>query len=324
MSSPPAAQTLRFDGRVALVTGAGGGLGEAHAKLLGARGAIVVVNDLPDQSDRGPADTTAFAGEAARVCREIVAAGGEAVAVEADVSTERDSRALVEEAMDRFGRIDVVINNAGILRASDFDEMSMASFDRVLAANLRSAVCVTRAAWPAMRRSGYGRVISTTSNSGLLGTAGSTAYAAAKAGLWGFTKSLALEGDDVGIHVNAIAPIAFTPMSASSRIAPESWRTGEGDDWARCLDVVRVSPVVAWLAHEACTQTGRVFSVAAGRVARFEMGLTTGYVDAALAPEVVRDNEAALLAESGLEVLDCASEEGRRLYRRLREDGLIS
>lgn len=300
---------LRFDERVAIVTGAGRGLGRSHARLLAARGAAVVVNDLP----AGPGEDSA----AVIAARDIEASGGTARAVEADVSSERAASLLVEAALDHYGRVDVVVNNAGLLRANDFGEMSMDVFDRLLAVNLRTAVCVTRAAWPRMLRAGYGRVVSTTSNSGLLGTAGSTAYAAAKAGLWGFTRSLALEGRDVGIHVNAVAPIAYTPMSASSRIAPKSWRSGEGDDWARRLDVARVSPVVAWLAHETCEQTGRILSVGGGRVARFEMGLTRGVVIDSLEPEVVRDSEDELFAESELDLLDRASEEGRRLHERL-------
>ncbi len=320
MSSPDASM-LRFDGRVALVTGAGSGLGEAHAGLLARRGASVVVNDLPAPTAPGGA---APDGPAAKVVRAIEQAGGDAYAIEADVSIEHEAEALVAAVLDRFGRIDIVVNNAGLLRASDFADQSMATFDRVMAVNLRAVVCVTRAAWPAMQRAGYGRVVSTTSNSGLLGTAGSTAYAAAKAGLWGVTKSLALEGADAGIHVNAVAPIAFTPMSASSRIAPESWRTGEGDAWARRLDVAHVSPVVAWLAHEDCMQSGRILSVAGGRVARFEMGLSSGYVEEKLEPEIVRDNEATLFADSELELLGAASEEGRALHRRLRAEGRIT
>lgn len=301
---------LRFDGRVAIVTGAGSGLGRSHARLLAARGAAVVVNDLParDPGDPPTAD---------RVAAEIQETGGRAVAVSADIAQDEEARSLVETALERFGRLDIVVNNAGLLRASDFGEMTSELFDQVIAVNLRAAVLVTGAAWPALARQRYGRIVSTTSNSGLLGTAGSTAYAAAKAGLWGFTRSLALEGAELGIHVNAIAPLAYTAMAAKSRVAPPSWRSGEGDAWSRRLAVEQVSPAVAWLAHEDCQQNGQIWSVAGGRVARFVMALTRGYDVETLTVEQVRDHEQKLLEEAPTDVLERSPDEGKLLHRRL-------
>jgi NAD(P)-dependent dehydrogenase (short-subunit alcohol dehydrogenase family) len=306
------AEALRFDDRVALVTGAGSGLGRAHAKLLASRGATVVVNDLAS----GAADGSAGA---AQVAREVEADGGRALAWEADVSDETAVRTMVDSIHERFGRLDVLVNNAGLLRACDFSEMSLELFDRVMAVNLRGTVAVSRAVWPIMLGQGYGRIVSTTSNSGLLGTAGSTAYAAAKAGVWGFTRSLSLEGAEHGIHVNAIAPIAYTAMSARSRVAPESWRTGEGDAWARRLDVAQVSPAAAWLAHESCMRTGEIWSVAGGRVAAFSLGLVQGFDIERLTIEGVRDRESEILEVADVAHFGNAGEEGRQLHRRLMQ-----
>ncbi|MFI5053474.1 MAG: SDR family NAD(P)-dependent oxidoreductase, partial [Acidimicrobiia bacterium] len=215
-------------------------------------------------------------------------------------------------------RVDIAVSNAGILRSADVADTTDALWDEVIGVNLRGAFMVARAAWRPMSAQGYGRVVFTSSNSGLLGVAGSSAYAASKAALWGLTRVLALEGESLGIHTNAIAPLAFTPMSAQSRAAPESWRSGEGDEWAARLAPARVSPVVAWLVHEDCTLNGEMLSAAGGRVARFFLGLTAGVVDDALTVESVRDHEAEILREDGYEVLGRATDESKRLYRRLR------
>lgn len=283
---------LRFDDRVAIVTGAAGDLGRAHTALLVQRGATVVVNDLTDVD-------------------------GGALSVPGDISTAAGAAAVVAAALDAYGRVDVVVNNAGILRSADVTETTDEVWDAVLGVNLRGSFLVTRAAWPTMVERGYGRVVFTTSNSGLLGVAGSSAYAASKAALWGLTRVLALEGARHGIHVNAVAPMAFTAMSRQSRAAPRSWRSGEGDEWADRLDPALVSPVVGWLAHAECDLNGEVVSAAGGRVARFFLGLTSGIVDDALTMESVRDHEHAVLAEDGYAVLGQAGDEGRALHRRL-------
>ena len=209
------------------------------------------------------------------------------------------------------------MNNAGVLRSSPFSDMSVDLWDRVVAVNLRGTFLVTHAAWPHLAEQGYGRVVSTTSNSGLLGVAESSAYSAAKAAVWGLTRSLSLEGGPLGINVNAIAPMAFTAMSAASKIAPASWRNGEGDDWSRRLDVEQVSPVVAWLAHEDCDVTGQVLSAVGGRVARFAMRVTDGFDVDELTPELVRDHEPDLLADDPGTEFRAASDEARAMHRRL-------
>jgi NAD(P)-dependent dehydrogenase (short-subunit alcohol dehydrogenase family) len=332
MSSPPTQLTnerdpLSFEGRVAVVTGSGSGVGRAHALLLGQRGASVVVNDLPVPHGAGDSDGIGGLGPAHVVAEEIRVNGGTAIACELDLTAPGAAKELIEAAVQQFGRVDIVINNAGVLRAVDFEDMTAEVFDFVLGVNLRATFLVSQAAWPLMLQQNYGRILSTTSNSGLLGTAGSTAYAAAKAGVWGLTRSLALEGRDHGINVNAIAPIAFTAMSMTSRIAPPSWRSGEGDEWAHRLDPALISPAAAWLVHEDCTLNGQVLSVAGGRVARFFMGLTEGFASDTLTIEDVRDGSDGLFKicpESGLfvndepfQVLPRALDEGKKLRRRL-------
>jgi NAD(P)-dependent dehydrogenase (short-subunit alcohol dehydrogenase family) len=297
--------TLRFDGRCAVITGAGSGLGASHARLLASRGAAVVVNDLD-------------AAAAAATVDAIIDAGGRAAPVVADIADPAGADAVVTTAIQTFGNVDIVVNNAGLMRPMPFAELQVETWDQILAVNLRGTFLVTRAAWPHMVAAGYGRIVSTTSNSGLLGVAGSTPYSAAKAAVWGLTRSLALEGAPLGIHANAIAPMAYTAMSAASRLAPESWRTGEGDAWSQQLDVARVSPVVGWLTHEACTLNGQVLSAVGGRVARFAMRVTEGLVDHDLTIESVADREATLLstADIGTEYR-AALEEGRDAHRRL-------
>lgn len=300
---------LSFEGRVGVVTGSGSGIGRAHALLLAQRGAAVVVNDVPVTSGIGMAQT---------VADEIGAAGGTATACEVDLTQAGGANELIDTALQQFGRIDIVINNAGVLRSVDFAGMTAEVFDFVLGVNLRATFLVSQAAWPHMLKQNYGRILSTTSNSGLLGTAGSTAYAAAKAGVWGLTRSLALEGRDHGINVNAIAPIAFTAMSMTSRIAPPLWRSGEGDEWSKRLDPALIPPAAAWLVHEDCTLNGQILSIAGGRVARFFMGLTEGFASETLTIEDVRDGSDGLFVpDEPFEVLPRALDEGKKLRRRL-------
>jgi NAD(P)-dependent dehydrogenase (short-subunit alcohol dehydrogenase family) len=300
---------VSFTDRVAVVTGSGRGLGRAHALLLGKRGANVVVNDLPLEGGES---------SAAAVAEEIRADGGTAVACDLDLTTSGAAAKLIDSAMEAFGRVDIVINNAGVLRSVDFAEMTEETFDFVVGVNLRSSYFVCRAAWPIMIKQMYGRILSTTSNSGLLGTAGSTAYAAAKAGIWGMTRSLALEGEPHNINVNAIAPIAYTQMSMTSRIAPPAWQSGEGDKWADRLDPALVAPAAAWLVHEDCTINGEVLSVAGGRVARYVMGLSDGFDDASLTIENVRAHSDSLFHDDAPFTLHRrAADEGKTLRRQL-------
>jgi len=295
---------LRFDGRVAAVTGSGAGLGRSHVRCLAERGAAVVVNDV----DAAAADA---------VAAEVRHDGGRAVAVAGSVSTPSTAEAMVDAALTELGGLDVVVANAGVLRSADLSATSDEVWEEVVEVTLRGTFLVTRAAWPHLLERGFGRVVCTTSNSGLLGTPGSSAYAAAKAAVWGLVRTLALEGAASGVQVNAVAPMAYTAMSASSRNAPASWRSGEGDAWAAQLSPERVSAVVAWLAHESCPLTGEVLSAAGGRVARFFLGLTDGVVGIE-DPEALADSIDAVLAADKYDILPDAAAEGRALHRRLR------
>lgn len=232
-----------LDGRVAVVTGAGGGLGRQHALQLASQGAAVVVNDL---------------ASADGVVDEIRAAGGQAMVSTDGVHTWEGGRRIVDVAVEVFGRIDIVINNAGILRDTSFAKLSPEGLDAVLAVHLAGAFHVTHAAWPHMVEQGHGRVVMTTSGSGLYGNFGQSNYGAAKLGLVGLTRTLAIEGARKGITANAIAPLARSQMTEG--VMP--------DELLARLDPSWVSPLVGWLSADACTDTGHVYSVAGGYYAR--------------------------------------------------------
>ena len=255
---------IRFDDRVAIVTGAGGGLGRAHALLLASRGAQVVVNDLGGSVDGEGASNRA----ADAVVAEIEKAGGKAVANYDSVAEAEGADAIVKTALDAYGRIDVVINNAGILRDVSFHKMTVEQWDIVLAVHLRGTMLVSRAAWPHLREQGYGRIVNTSSAAGLYGNFGQASYGAAKLGIVGLTKALAQEGFKKGIRVNAIAPVAKSRMTES--ILPA--------DVLATLEPDRVAPIVAYLASEANDANGQVFAVGGGYVSRVEVVEAPGVV----------------------------------------------
>ena len=278
---------LGFDGKVAIITGAGGGLGREHALLMASRGALIVVNDLGGAVDGSGSDK----GAAEHVVDEIKAAGGDAVADTNSVATPEGGAAIVQTAVDAYGKVDVVINNAGILRDKSFHNMTPELLNPVIDVHLKGAFYVTQPAWVIMREKGYGRVINTASNAGILGNFGQTNYGAAKMGLVGFTRVLAIEGAKYNIKANAIAPLALTRMT-------ESIMGALGDK----LDPGLVTPLVTYLASEECEATGRIFSVGGGRVAEVFIGETKGYHHANLSPEDVRDNWAAITDQTGYAV----------------------
>ena len=279
---------LGFDGKVAIITGAGGGLGKQHALSLAKRGALVVVNDLGGAVDGSGSDATA----AQLVVDEIKAAVGEAVANTDSVATPEGGEAIVQTALDAFGRIDIVVNNAGILRDKAFHNMTPDLLGPVLDVHLKGAFYVTRAAWVHMREQQYGRVISTSSAAGLFGNFGQTNYGAAKMGLVGLTRVLAVEGARYGIKANAIAPLALTRMTENLM----------GGGLAEKLDPALVSPLVTYLAHESCEPTGRVFSVGGGRVAEVFIAETPGFYKPDLTAEDVAGNWAAITDREGYAV----------------------
>ena len=251
-----------FQDRVAIVTGAGGGLGREHALLLAARGASVVVNDLGGSvSGEGSSASAADA-----VVSEIEAAGGVAIADHSSVADPEGGAAIVERALDAFGKVDIVINNAGILRDKSFANMSPDLLHPVLDVHLRGAFYVTRPAFAHMKEQGYGRVLFTSSGSGIIGNFGQANYGAAKMGLIGLMNVLKIEGAKYGIKVNAVAPIAHTRMTE-----------GLFDGIVELFSPSQVSPAVAYLVAEECELTGEIWSVGGGSVSRFFIGLTEGY-----------------------------------------------
>ncbi|MGW4911045.1 SDR family NAD(P)-dependent oxidoreductase [Streptomyces sp. NPDC004270] len=257
-----------FEGRVAVVTGAGRGIGRAHARLLAERGAKVVVNDLGGSMEGEGADV----GPARQVADSIVAAGGQAVADTNDVSTEAGGKAIIGSALDAFGRVDIVVNNAGIIRWAGLPEADLDNLERHLAVHLLGSFNTMKAAWPHFVEQGYGRVVLTTS-AGLFGLDNNLSYAAAKGGVVGLARSARLAGEAHGIKVNVVAPAALTRMGGiEDEAAAEAAAQQAG------MPSGAVSPIVAYLAHEACPVNGEIYAAGAGRFARFFIGSTPGYV----------------------------------------------
>ena len=285
---------IGFDGQVAIVTGAGHGLGREHALQLAARGARVVVNDLGGTVDGTGAD----AGPAQQVADEINAAGGEAVANTDSVASQAGGEAIVQTAIDAFGRVDIVVNNAGILRDKAFHNLTPELLEPVLQVHLYGAFWVTLPAWKLMREQNYGRVINTTSAAGLFGNFGQTNYGAAKMGLVGFTKALAQEGRKRNVLANVIAPGARTRMT-EDLLGP----------MADSLDPEAVTPAVVYLASDQCEFSGQILSVAGGRVSRVVVAEPLGYYSKQLTPEQVRDNWDTIASLDNLIVPDNANEE---------------
>ncbi|BBY99138.1 SDR family NAD(P)-dependent oxidoreductase [Mycolicibacterium fallax] len=252
---------LRFDGRVAVVTGAGRGLGREYALLLAARGARVVVNDVGGELTGAGADP----GPAAAVVEEIVAAGGEAVGCSASVATPEGGAAIIDTAVSAFGRVDALIHNAGNVRRAPLAEMTPEDFDAVLDVHLRGAFHVLQPAFARMRAAGYGRVVLTSSIGGLYGNHQVANYAAAKSGIVGLSNVAALEGAEAGIKCNVIAPAALTRMA-------------EGLDTSAYppMGADLVAPAVGWLAHETCSVTGEMYAAIAGRIARIAVAEAPG------------------------------------------------
>ncbi|HTZ69504.1 MAG TPA: SDR family NAD(P)-dependent oxidoreductase [Acetobacteraceae bacterium] len=252
---------LNFNGRVAVITGAGRGLGRAYAILLASKGAAIVVND-PGVSLQGAGVDV---GPAEEVVREIRRVGGQAVACTESVATPEGGKAIIQAALDNYGRIDILIHNAGIVRRAPLQEISYEDFETVLDVHLRGGFHVVRAAFPLMCKASYGRIVLTSSINGLYGNSNVVNYSVAKAGLIGLSNVAALEGAAEGVKSNIILPGAVTRMA-------------EGLDTSAYppMDPELVAPVVAWLAHEACSITGEMLIAMAGRVARAFAGETSG------------------------------------------------
>ncbi|MGD9713429.1 MAG: SDR family NAD(P)-dependent oxidoreductase [Thermomicrobiales bacterium] len=293
---------LEFNGQVAVITGAGSGLGRAHALLMASRGARVVVNDLAYSAENGQS-------LAQGVVDEITSAGGVAVADTNSVATPDGGEAMIQRALDTYGSVDIVVNNAGIVRDKSFGKMTTDLVKPVLDVHLNGAFNVTIPAYRHMKAKGYGRIISISSAAGLFGNFGQANYGAAKMGLIGMTRVIALESARYGIRANVVAPIAATAMSAGIL----------DDEWERRLRPDLVSPIVAYLAHERCDANGEIFSAAAGRVARIFIGEGQGVYFPDLTIEDVCNSWQQILSEENYAVPMSAEQERDLLEQSFRK-----
>ncbi len=282
---------LRFDGRVAIVTGAGGqnpSLGRSHATLLALRGAKVVVNDL----GVGPDGRGVMRANADEVVDEIRTAGGEAVCDQHSVADEDGASNVVATALNTWGRLDILVNNAGVCAMAHFDEISSTDIRQIIDVHLMGTLWMCRAAWPHMRDMGYGRIVNTTSGA-MFGIENLSIYGAAKSGIFGLTRGLAVEGAALGIKVNALGPAAnttairhFNETSPFTSLMEAHFPTS------------LVSPAVGYLAHETCELSGANLEVAAGNIGLRVFGQTAGYTDSDLSIEKVRDHLSTIIDTS--------------------------
>jgi NAD(P)-dependent dehydrogenase (short-subunit alcohol dehydrogenase family) len=275
---------IRFDGRVAIVTGAGRALGRAHAMLLAERGAKVIVNDFGGRPDGGGGDTSV----AQTVVAEIVARGGEAAANTGDVSNQSDARGMVAAAIDNYGRVDIVINNAGIMTVNDFASLPLEALRRQLEVHIVGAFNVTQQAWPHFVNQQYGRVVMTIST-GIFGAAEVVHYSSAKAGVIGLTRSLAVAGKAHGIMVNALSPSAYSRLFSDPGLREFATPQADNEKEGRGAPET-VVPVAAFLAHESCPVTGEMFSSTGTNVARIVLAATRGHTQQNMTLEAIRDN----------------------------------
>jgi len=248
---------IRFEERVAVVTGAGVGLGRSYALLLASRGAKVVVNDMGGALN----GTGQSSAPAQQVVEEIKAAGGEALANYDDVSSAEGAQNIIVDAIKNFGTIDILVNNAGILRDKSFVKMDLSDYEKVIRVHLLGTVFTAKAAFPIMREKGYGRIVNTASSAGLYGNFGQTNYSAAKMGIIGFMNALKEEGKKYNIRINTVAPIAGTRM-------------GEGiypDKYMKLLKADLVAPAVAYFCSEECTTTGEIVLAGGGHYAKVQV-----------------------------------------------------
>ena len=296
---------IRFDGKVAIVTGAGGGLGRQHALELARRGAKVVVNDLGGSVDGSGGSSAA----ADAVVAEIKAAGGEAISNGSSVTDDAGVALMIKQAMDAWGRIDILIANAGILRDKSFSKMELADFELVVNVHLMGTVKPVKAVWEIMREQNYGRIVVTTSSSGMYGNFGQSNYGAAKLGIIGFMNTIKLEGQKNNIHINAISPVAATRMTENlmppavlEKLKPEY-----------------VTPGVVYLASEEAP-TGAILTAGAGAFALSRIYETEGVYlgEGGLSVEEVRDNWAKISDPEGQQAYVNGGEQSGKFFRKLQ------
>ena len=293
--------TLDYNGKLVIVTGAGGGLGRCHALEFARRGAKVVVNDLG-----GAVDGSGGSSEAAdKVVEEIKAAGGEAMSNGSSVTDDAGVANMVQQTMDAYGRIDVLVNNAGVLRDKSFAKMETADFDFVVDVHLFGTMKPTKAVWPIMKEQGYGRIMVTSSSSGLYGNFGQSNYGAAKLGVVGFINTLKLEGQKDNIHINALAPVAWTRMT-SNLMPPEM---------EEALAPEQVTPAVVFMCSEQAP-TGKIICAGAGAYAAAQIVETRGmYLGTApTAEDVAKNWEQISKLDDQAEALFQGGEQTRRFF----------
>ncbi|WP_395652188.1 SDR family NAD(P)-dependent oxidoreductase [Brevundimonas sp.] len=290
------ADSIRFDGKVVVVTGAGNGLGRTYAHDLAARGAKVVVNDLGGSTDGQGGDQAA----ASRVVAEIVAAGGEAAASFDSVATQAGGASIIQTALDTWGRVDAVIANAGILRDRSFSKLSQEEMDIILDVHLRGTMFTVQPAFNWMRENGGGNIVVTASPSGLFGAFGQANYCAAKLGIVGMMRVMSIEGAKAGIKVNALAPTAATRLTATAGMSGQATepKTPEEDP----MSTGRVSPLVLALAHQSCPASGEIFSAGCGWISRAVIAVNEGVVLDDFTPEGVAAQWSAIRDTSALTV----------------------
>jgi NAD(P)-dependent dehydrogenase (short-subunit alcohol dehydrogenase family) len=288
---------LRFDDRVAIVTGAGRGLGRAHARLLASRGALVLVNDSGAAVDGENPDPSV----AEAVAAEIRADGGVAVADGNSVATAAGGEAIVAHALDEFGHLDIVVNNAGILQDKAFHNMTPEMFDAVVAVHLAGTFYVTKPAYVHMREQRYGRIVVTTSGAGTYGNFGQTNYSSAKMAVVGFARTVSTEGSRYNIKANVISPAALSRMTESLM----------SESAGRALPPHLVSPAVAWLCHEDCPVAGEIIAASGGRVARVFVGETPGFAKLDLTIEDVAEHFDEIMDVSGYVIPADIADAGR-------------
>jgi NAD(P)-dependent dehydrogenase (short-subunit alcohol dehydrogenase family) len=297
---------IRFDGKVAIVTGAGGGLGRQHALELARRGAKVVVNDLGGAMDGSGGGSDA----ANKVVDEIKALGGEAIANGSSVTDDAGVALMVKQAMDAWGRIDILVANAGVLRDKTFAKMEIADFEFVLGVHLLGTVKPAKAVWEIMRNQNYGRIVVTTSSSGLYGNFGQSNYGAAKLGVIGFMNTLKLEGQKNNVHVNAVSPVAATRMTENLGMPPEIFDR---------LKPEYVTPGVVFLCSEEAP-TGCILTAGAGAFALARIVETEGVYlgEGGLSVEEVRDNWAKIVDPAGQQAYVAGGEQTNKFFRKLQ------
>ncbi|MBA4011242.1 MAG: 3-oxoacyl-ACP reductase [Phenylobacterium sp.] len=296
---------IRFDGKVAIVTGAGGGLGRQHALELARRGAKVVVNDLGGSVDGSGGSSAA----ADAVVAEIKAFGGEAISNGSSVTDDAGVALMVKQAMDTWGRIDILIANAGILRDKSFSKMELSDFELVVNVHLMGTVKPVKAVWEIMREQNYGRIVVTTSSSGMYGNFGQSNYGAAKLGIIGFMNTIKLEGQKNNIHINAISPVAATRMTENLMPAPVLEK----------LKPEYVTPGVVYLASEEAP-TGAILTAGAGAFALSRIYETEGVYlgEGGLSVEEVRDNWSKIADPEGQQAYVNGGEQSGKFFRKLQ------